>query len=263
MQSAEQGLAKTAADPAAEDQSAALDILAKVARTISAGRSRRLLVELRTELQARLIAELTEMHEIQASIRETTQAQAPRVAAEVADGPDRGGRPVEERGRAGRSAPSTCSPWSRRPSSASPCRRRSASFSREMRSIEGWLKAGDVAPRTIALETRVEEDLLGHAPGGPPAPPHHTAAAGHAAPLGPEGTRARAQPPGRRAQDGPDAPGAAQRRHGRGRQDPAGHRTALPPALRREVEALEATQDEIRDSLAKIAERLEFPEDNP
>ncbi len=30
-----------------------------------------------------------------------------------------------------------------------------------MRSIEGWLKAGDVAARTIALETRVEEDLLG------------------------------------------------------------------------------------------------------
>ncbi len=34
-------------------------------------------------------------------------------------------------------------------------------LSREMRSIEGWLKAGDVASRTIALETRVEEDLLG------------------------------------------------------------------------------------------------------
>jgi len=37
----------------------------------------------------------------------------------------------------------------------------------------------------------------------------------------------------------------------------------LPPALRREVEALEASQDEIRDSLAKIAERLENPGDNP
>ena len=33
-------------------------------------------------------------------------------------------------------------------------------LSREMRSIEAWLKAGDVAPRTIELETRVEEDLL-------------------------------------------------------------------------------------------------------
>jgi hypothetical protein len=37
----------------------------------------------------------------------------------------------------------------------------------------------------------------------------------------------------------------------------------LPPDLRREVEALEASQDEIRESLAKIAERLENPEDNP
>ena len=35
-----------------------------------------------------------------------------------------------------------------------------------------------------------------------------------------------------------------------------------PPALRREVETLEATQDEIRDSLAKIGERLPFPEEN-
>ena len=33
----------------------------------------------------------------------------------------------------------------------------------------------------------------------------------------------------------------------------------VPPVLRREVETLEATQDEIRDSLAKIAERLPFP----
>jgi hypothetical protein len=35
--------------------------------------------------------------------------------------------------------------------------------------------------------------------------------------------------------------------------------TALPPALRREVEALEATQDELRESLSKIAERVEQP----
>ena len=39
--------------------------------------------------------------------------------------------------------------------------------------------------------------------------------------------------------------------------------STLPPAVRREVETLEATQDEIRDALAKIAERLPFPEDNP
>ena len=34
----------------------------------------------------------------------------------------------------------------------------------------------------------------------------------------------------------------------------------LPPPLRQEVETLEATQDEIRDSLAKIGERLPFPD---
>ncbi len=33
-----------------------------------------------------------------------------------------------------------------------------------------------------------------------------------------------------------------------------------PPALRREVETLEATQEEIRDALAKISERLPVPE---
>jgi hypothetical protein len=32
-----------------------------------------------------------------------------------------------------------------------------------------------------------------------------------------------------------------------------------PPAVKRDIETLEATQDEIRDSLAKIAERLPFP----
>ncbi len=37
----------------------------------------------------------------------------------------------------------------------------------------------------------------------------------------------------------------------------------LPSELRREIEALEGSQDEIRESLAKIAERLENPEDNP
>ena len=38
--------------------------------------------------------------------------------------------------------------------------------------------------------------------------------------------------------------------------------STLPPAVRHEVETLEATQDEIRESLAKIAERLPFPDDN-
>ncbi len=81
MRSAEQGLGKTAAGatPAATVQSAALDVLAK-ARGDFARALERLLVELRAELQTRLVADLTEMHEMQTAIRETTQAQAPRLA---------------------------------------------------------------------------------------------------------------------------------------------------------------------------------------
>ena len=37
-------------------------------------------------------------------------------------------------------------------------------------------------------------------------------------------------------------------------------RAAAPaPAVRHDIETLESTQDEIRDSLAKIAEKLPFP----
>src|SRR5262249_61489974 len=78
MRCDEESLAKPAAEPAADDQSAALEALVK-SRDELARSVEKLLVELRTELQARLVAELTEMHEIQATIRESTQAQAPRV----------------------------------------------------------------------------------------------------------------------------------------------------------------------------------------
>ena len=40
---------------------------------------------------------------------------------------------------------------------------------------------------------------------------------------------------------------------------PAPATAALTPALRREVEALESTQEEVRDSLSKVAERIEQP----
>ena len=36
----------------------------------------------------------------------------------------------------------------------------------------------------------------------------------------------------------------------------------LPPAVRTEVETLEVTQDEIRDALAKIGEKLPVPDQN-
>jgi len=260
MRAAEKGLGKTAAAPAAEEQSGALDVLAKsreeFARSID-----RLLVELRAELQSRLIADLTEMHEIQASIRETTQAQAPRVlqksrtalvtVAGLSKNEAELGERTEhllalaEETEFGIALPTTL-----------------RILAREMRSIEKWLKAGDVASRTFALESRVEEDLLklNHAvrrlpPTTPPAP---------GTPLSAD-LRERERELNRliseltmvrmlQARLNDDTVGVDKTR-------PA--ESTLPPAIRQEVETLEATQDEIRESLAKIAERLPFPEDNP
>ena len=225
MQSAEQRLGKAAAGPAAEEQSTTLDILAK-AREYFGRQIERLLVELRIELQARLIAEMTEMHELQLSIRETAQAQAPRVLqksrtaliavaglskkeAELGARTEHLLALVEET-EFGIALPTTL-----------------RVFSREMRSVESWLKAGDVAPRTLALQTRIEEDLLGLLQAVRRLPPTTPPVPGTAALSGPEGTRARAQPPGGRAQDGEDVAGTAQRRHGRSGQEPAGHRIVI------------------------------------
>ncbi len=259
MQAAEQRLAKTATAAAIEDQSAALDVLAK-AREDFARSIEKLLVELRAELQTRLIADLTEMYELQSSIRETTQAQAPRVLqksrtaliavaglskneAQLAERTEHLLALVEET-EYGIALPTTL-----------------RILSREMRSIEAWLKAGDVAARTITLETRVEEDLLGLVqairrltPATPPAP---------GTPLSLD-VRERERELNRlvaelkmvrmiQARLNDDTVGVDKTR-------PLA--STLPPALRREVETLEATQDEIRDSLAKIGERLPFPEEN-
>jgi hypothetical protein len=261
MRSAEQGLAKTTAAPAADDQSAALDVLAK-ARDEFARSIERLLVALRAELQTRLIADLTEMHEIQSSIRETTHAQAPRVlqksrtALMTVAGMSKNEAELGERTEHllalvdeteyGIALPTTL-----------------RILAREMRNIEGWLKAGDVASRTLALQTRVEEDLLALvqsiirrlSPATPPAP---------GTPLSLDG-RERERELNRlvaelkmvrmiQARLNDDTAGVDKARISA---------STSAPALRREVETLEATQDEIRDSLAKIAERLPSPLESP
>ncbi len=259
MRAGEKGLGRFAAAGAADDQSAALDILAKSRDEFSRS-IERLLVELRVELQSRLIADLTEMHEIQTGIRETTQAQAPRVlqksrtALVTVAGLSKNESEVGERTEHllalvdetefGIALPTTL-----------------RILAREMRSTERWLKAGDVASRTIALETRVEEDLLKLAqavrrlpPTTPPAP--GTALSADARERERELNRLIAELTMVRmlqARLNDDTVGVDKTR-------PAA--TTLPLALRREVETLEATQDEIRDSLAKIAERLPFPEDD-
>ena len=260
MRSAEQGLAKTAVEPAADDQAAALEMLTKssadLAQAVEA-----LLVEIRRELQARLVAELMEMHDLQASIRETTQSQAPRVAqksrtaliavaglskkeAELGTRTEHLLSLVEET-EFGIALPTAL-----------------RVLSREMRAIEGWLKEGDASSRTIALETRVEEDLLGLLQAVRRLPPTTPPSPG--APL-PADARERERELNRliaelkmirmlqvRLND--DTVGVDKSRP---------ETAALPPALRREVEALEAGQDEIRDSLAKVAERVDASDDNP
>jgi hypothetical protein len=256
MQAAEKDLARTAAEPAATDQSTALDILTK-SRDELAKAAERLLVELRTELQSRIIAELTEMHETQMAIRETTEAQAPRLAqksrtaaitvaglsqkeAVLAERTERLLGLVEET-EFGIALPTTL-----------------RVLSREMRAIEGWLKDGDASPRTIAMERRVEDDLLGllqairRLPPTTPPPP--------GSPL-PSDLRERERELNRLVAElkmirllqsrlNDDTVGVDKNRPST---------ATLPPALRREVEALEATQEEIRESLAKIAERVEQP----
>jgi hypothetical protein len=260
MRKAEGNLGKTAAGPAADDQMAALEALVK-SRDDFTRSIERLLVELRTELQSRLITELTEMHEVQMSIRETTQAQAPRVLqksrtalvivaglskkeAELGDRTEHLLALVEET-EFGIALPATL-----------------RILSREMRSVVGWLAAGDVGPRTVSLETRIEEDLLGMIqairrlpPTTPPAP--GTLVASDMRDRERELNRLVAEVTMVRmlqARLNDDTVGVDKSR-------PAP--PTLPPAIRREIETLEATQEEIRDSLAKIAERLEFPEDNP
>jgi hypothetical protein len=260
MRSAERGLGKTAAAPAADDQSAALDVLAKSREEFTRS-IERLLVELRAELKSRLIADLTEMHELQLSIRETTQTHAPRILQKsraalftVA------GLSKNEAGLGERTEHLLALVEETEFGIALPTTLRI--LSREMRSIERWLKAADVASRTVALETRVEQDLLGLV------------------------ELVRRLPP-----TTPPMPGASLSFDLRERERELNRLIAelkmvrmiqsrlnddtvevdrtrpvastLPPALRREVETLEATQDEIRESLAKIAERLPFPEDNP
>jgi hypothetical protein len=260
MRSAEKDLAETAAKPAAQDQLAALKHLQK-SRQELAQAVESLLTELRTELQHRIIVELSEMHEIQQSIRETTQAQAPRVAqrsrtalllvvglsqkeAELGDRTEQLAALTEET-EFGIALPTALKV-----------------LSREMRKVQEWLKEGDASDRTVTLEKRVEDDLLGlleamrRLPPTTPPPP--------GTPL-PSDPRARERELNRliaelkmirllQSRLNDDTVGVDKTR-------PVA--PTLTPDLRREIEALKASQEEIRDSLAKIGSHLEPPEEPP
>ncbi len=259
MQAAEEDLARIAAQPASEDQVEALKSLIQsheaLARAVET-----LLVELRSELQSRIISELVEMHEIQADIRETTQAQAPRVEkrsrtalvqvvglarkeSELGDRTERLQALVVET-EYGIALPTAL-----------------RVLAGEMRKIQQWLSQGDPSPRTIALEKRVEEDLLGLLEAFRRLPPTTPPRAG--APL-PTDPRARERELNRLIaelkmirllqvrlnDDTIDAdhahPGTA----------------ALTPALKREIETLKASQEEIRDSITRLSERFEPSAEN-
>jgi len=260
MQAAEGELARTAAKPAADDQLEALKHLVK-SRADLAQAVEKLLTELRAELQARIVGELTEMHEIQKEIRETTEAQAPRVAqksrtAEIVVV----GLSQKEAELGDRTEHLTALTVETEFGIALPTALRV--LGREMRKIEEWLRAADASARTVTLEKRVEEDLLGLLEAMRRLPP--TTAPPPGAPL-------------------PTEPGARERELNRliaelkmirllqtrlndDTTTVDGSRPKTPvltPALRLEIESLKSSQEEIRDSLAKIASQLEPREAAP
>jgi hypothetical protein len=259
MRAAEGELAKTAAKPASEDQLDALKHLVK-SREDLAKATEGLLVELRAELQARLMAELTEMHEMQLAIRETTQAQAPRVAQRSRTAMVLVvGLAQKEAELVSRTDHLVALTVETEFGIALPTALRV--LSREMTKIQEWLKEGDASSRTVALEKRVEEDLLGlleamrRLPPTTPPPP--------GSPL-PTDLRSRERELNRliaelkmirllqtRLNDD-----TVEVDHSR---PPT---PVLTPALRREIETLQASQEETRDSLAKISERMDLPEDS-
>jgi hypothetical protein len=257
MQDAERELARTAPAPASSHQTEALDALTRAGAELAQA-AEKLLVQLRTELHGRLISELSEMHEAQAYIRETTEAQAPRLAkksrtAAIA----MAGLAQKEGELAGRTEQLLALVEETEFGIALPTALRV--FSREMREVEGWLKDADASPRTIAMEKRIEEDLLALLQAVRRLPPTTPPPTG--TPL-PSDLLDRERELNRliaelktirllqtRLND--DTTGVDTSRRAAG--------ATLPPALRREIEALEASQDDLRESLSKISERIEQP----
>lgn len=258
MQSAEGDLARTAAKPASDDQLEALKHLSKsrddLARAVES-----LLVELRTELQTRIIGELTEMQEMQKDIRESTEAQAPRVAQKSRTALLLlAGLSQREGELAGRSEHLAALTEETEFGIALPTALHV--LGKEMTRIQEWLKDGDASPHTVTLEKRVEQDLLSLLEALRRLPPTTPPAPGTPLPTDP---RARERELNRLIaelkmirllqtrldDDTIEVDGSRPTRPG------------LTPELRRQIEALTASQEVIRNSLAKIASRAEVGND--
>ena len=254
MRDAEQELDRAAAMPAATDQIDALKHLVKADDDLGKA-VERLLVELRSELQSRILAELAEMHEIQTSIRETTEAQAERVAqksrtalivvaglsrqeAELADRIDQL-RALTEETEFGIALPTSL-----------------RVINREMTKVQDWLKAGDATERTVVLEKRIEEDLLALAEAMRRLPSSTPPKPGEPLPTDP---RARERELNRLIAELKMIRLLQSRVNDdtvetdRGRSD----EQALPLALKSVIEALKSSQDEIHETLAKLSKRFE------
>ena len=200
---------------------------------------------MRGELQTRIIAELAEMHEIQVSIRETTQAQAPRVAQKsrtaliVLSGLSQKESELASRTNTLRALTEEIEFGIALPSAL-------GVLSRQMLKATDLLKEGDASPKTIALEIRIEEDLLSLAeamrrlsPTKPPPP---------GTPL-PSEPRARERELNRLIAE-LKMIRLLQTRLNDDTVEVDGNRPAvvtIPPALKREIEALNSAQEEIRN----------------
>jgi hypothetical protein len=257
MQTAEGDLAKTAARPAAADQLAALKLLSTAQEGLSKSLEG-LLTELRSELASRIIAELTEMHEAQVVIREVTEAQAPRVAQKsrsafllLAGQAPREGELVEKTDQLMALTEET------EFGVALPTALRV--ISRQMGTVQGWLKLADGSARTVTQEKRIEQDLLGLLEAMRRLPPTTPPSPG--SPL-PKNLKDRERELNRLIAE------LKMIRLLQVRLDDDTVRVdstrptepVLPLPLRREIEALKSGQQEIRDSLRKIAKALEPPD---
>ncbi len=257
MEGAEGELARTKPVPASGQQLEALKHLTK-SRADLAKATEGQLVGLRAELQSRLVAELTEMHEIQAAIRETTEAQAPRVlqksrtALVVVAGLSQKEAELAERTNILLALVEELEYGLALPTAL-------RVLSRQMTVIQGWLKDGDASERTVTLEKRVEVDLLALVEALRRLPPTTPPKNGEIPP--PSDPRSRERELNRliaelkmirllQSRLNDDTLGVDKGRP----QEPT-----LPAALRREIEALKSSQEELRDTIKSLSDRYENP----
>ncbi|WP_169977231.1 coiled-coil domain-containing protein [Tautonia rosea] len=256
MRDAEGNLAQTEPEPAANDQLDALKKLLESRETL-AGAMEDLLVELRTELQAQILADLTEMYEAQVAIRESTEAQAPRAAEQSRTALIAlAGLAKSEAELAARIEQLTDLVEITEFGIALPTSLRV--LGREMLAVEALLKAGDATQPTIALERRIEEDLLGLIQAMRRLPPSTPPPPGTPLPTNP---RDRERELNRLVAELKMIRMLQTRLNDdtvivdETRPDD----TPLSAELRRAIDALRNNQDEIRASLSKIGRQLEPP----